>query len=234
VLACGAVRDRWDFSERLFAAYYPKLLERSEDAGQRQTRADLIAGAAGRTLEIGAGSGANLRHYTARVTELVVSEPSSHMLEHLRRALEDDPPPVGSLRLVESGAQELPFPDASFETVVCTYVLCSVPDPRQALKEIARVLVPGGRMLFLEHVHAGDGTALGRFQDLVQLPHRYLAAGCHPNRRTAGLISESPLELVSLHCSRQPSALPTVRPTIIGSAQRPLIVGEIDQQRRVV
>jgi SAM-dependent methyltransferase len=215
------MRDRWDFSERLFAAYYPWLLERSENAGQRETRAQLIAGATGRTLEIGAGSGANLPHYSAAVTELVVSEPSSHMLEHLRRALDDDPPPVGSYRLVQAGAQELPFPDASFETVVCTYVLCSVPDPRGALSEITRVLVPGGRLLFLEHVHAGEGTALGRFQDLIELPHRYVAAGCHPNRRTAGLISESSLELVSLHRGRQPSALPTVRPTIIGSAQRP-------------
>jgi SAM-dependent methyltransferase len=216
------MRDRWDFSERLFAAYYPRLMQRSENAGQRQTRAELLAGAAGATLEIGAGSGANLPHYSERVTELVVSEPSPHMLEHLRRALDDDPPPVGSYRLVQAGAQELPFADASFDTVVCTFVLCSVPDPRRALSEVARVLAPGGRMLFLEHVHAGEGTALGRFQDVIELPHRYLAAGCHPNRRTASLIEQSPLELDSLHRGRQPKALPSVRPTIVGAARRPV------------
>jgi Methyltransferase domain len=156
------MRDRWDFSERLFAAYYPRLMQRSENAGQRQTRAGLLAGASGATLEIGAGSGANLPHYSERVTELVVSEPSPHTLEHLRRALDDGPPPVGSYRLVQAGAQELPFADASF------------------------------------------------------------AAGSHPNRRTASLIEQSPLELDSLHRGRQPKALPSVRPTIVGAARRPV------------
>jgi SAM-dependent methyltransferase len=103
--------------------------------------------------------------------------------------------------------------------VVSTYVLCTVPDPGRALAEVARVLAPGGRLLFLEHVHAGEGTLLGRFQDLVEIPHRYVAAGCHPNRRTAALLEASPLQLERLEHGRQPRALPTVRPTIIGSAR---------------
>jgi hypothetical protein len=87
--------------------------------------------------------------------------------------------------------------------------------------EVARVLAPGGRMLFLEHVHAGDGTTLGRFQDLVEVPHRYLAAGCYPNRRTGELLKGSALDVERLERGRQPSALPTVRPTIIGMARAP-------------
>ena len=121
--------------------------------------------------------------------------------------------------MVQAGAESLPFADDSFDTVVCTYVLCTVPDPARALVEIERVLVPDGLFLFLEHVHAGEGTLLGRFQDLVELPHRYLAAGCHPNRRTASLLRDSPLLVERLDRGRQPRSVPTVRPTIIGSAR---------------
>ena len=70
-------------------------------------------------------------------------------------------------------------------------------------------------------MHAGDGTILGRFQDLVEIPHRYVAAGCHPNRRTESLLADSPFEIERLEHSRQPCSFPTVRPTIIGLARRP-------------
>jgi SAM-dependent methyltransferase len=213
------VRDPLGLNERVFALYYPRLVALAENAGQRDTRRELISQAAGRTLELGAGNGFNLPHYTERVDELIITEPSPHMLEHLRQRLRADAPPVGSAKLVQAGAESLPFADHSFDTVVCTYVLCTVPDPARALVEIERVLVPDGRLLFLEHVHAGEGTLLGRFQDLVELPHRYLAAGCHPNRRTASLLRDSPLLVERLDRGRQPRSLPTVRPTIIGAAR---------------
>lgn len=213
------MRDPLGLNERLFARYYPLLVERSENAGQRETRASLLSEATGRTLELGAGSGLNLPHYTAAVSELIVSEPSPHMLAHLRAALDAGPPPVGGWKLVEAGAEQLPFEDQSFDTIVGTYILCTVPAPGRTLEEVARLLRPGGRYLFLEHVHAGEGTWLGRFQDLVELPHRYIAAGCHPNRRTAELLSASPLEVERLEHGSQPRSIPTVRPTIIGSAR---------------
>ena len=212
------MRDPWGLNERLFALYYPRLVAIAENAGQRETRRRLIADADGRTLELGAGSGLNLAHYTPRVTELVVTEPSPHMLAQLRRLLSERPVQAGSCELVQAGAEELPFEDASFDTVVCTYVLCTVPDPSRALAEVGRVLRPGGKLLFLEHVHAGDGTMLGRFQDLVEVPHRYIAAGCHPNRRTEQLLERSPLEVQRLEHGRQPRAPLTVKPTITGAA----------------
>jgi SAM-dependent methyltransferase len=214
------MRDPLGLNERLFALYYPRLIALAENAGQRETRRRLVSEAHGRTLELGAGSGLNLPHYTERVSELVVTEPSPHMLSHLRAELDADPPPVGSWELLQAGATELPVDDESIDTVVGTYVLCTIPDPGAALAEVARVLRPGGRLLFLEHVHAGDGTLLGRFQDLVEIPHRYLAAGCHPNRRTERLLDASPLEVERLEHGSQPRALPTVRPTIMGSARR--------------
>jgi SAM-dependent methyltransferase len=206
-------------NQRLFAFYYPRLVELAENAGQRETRRELLALAEGSTLELGAGSGLNVPHYTERVTKLTLTEPSSPMLARLGAELEAAPPRSGSWELVQCGAEQLPFADHSFDTVVATYVLCTVPDPAVALDEIARVLAPGGRYLFLEHVHAGEGTALGRFQDLIELPHRYIAAGCHPNRRTEALLRAAPLEIERVEHGAQPRAFPSVRPTIIGSAR---------------
>lgn len=207
-------------NERLFARWYPVVVGLSERAGQDETRRDLVGQATGRTLEIGAGNGYNLPHYGSRVTELVVTEPSAPMLTHLRRRLEDAPPPVGGWALVASSGQELPFPDASFDTVVATFVHCTIPDPAAALAQIARVLRPGGRYLFLEHVRAADGSVLGALQDLIERPHRYVAVGCHPNRRTEDLIRGSELRVERLAHGSQPRSLPSVRPTIIGAAVR--------------
>ncbi len=214
------MRDPWGLNERLFAFYYPRLLALAENAGQRETRAALISQAEGRTLELGAGSGINLVHYTPKVTELVISEPSPHMVEQLEVEVTNERLKCGPVEILRSGAESLPFKDRSFDTIIGTYILCTTPDPALVLTEIHRLLRPGGRYLFLEHVHAGEGTLLGGFQDLVELPHRYLAAGCHPNRRTERLLARSELELVGLEHGRQPRALPTVRPTIIGTAQR--------------
>jgi ubiquinone/menaquinone biosynthesis C-methylase UbiE len=202
----------------VFAWYYPRILEVAERAGQRETRRRLLSAAGGRTLEIGAGTGVNLPHYTPSVTELVISEPSPHMLARLRRTVAGEPPAAGHWEVVQAGAEDLPFEDGSFDTVACTFVLCSVDDPRRALEEIARVLRPGGRYLFMEHVHAGEGTRLGRFQDTVEGVHTVLAAGCHPNRRTGEMIDASPMRVERMERDRQPKAPPTVRPLIIGSA----------------
>lgn len=210
--------DVRDLSERLFAWYYPRILRVAEEAGQRETRRELLSEARGRTLEIGAGTGVNLPHYPPAVRELVLTEPSPHMLPGLRRAVAGEPKAAGRWEIVQAGAEELPFEDQSFDTVVCTYVLCTVADPERAVREIARVLRPGGRYLFMEHVRAGEGTRLGRFQDAVEGVHTVVAAGCHPNRRTGELIGASALRVERMQRDRQPSALPTVRPRIIGSA----------------
>jgi ubiquinone/menaquinone biosynthesis C-methylase UbiE len=208
-------------NERFFARWYPVVMGWSEDAGQRATRAELLARARGRTLEIGAGSGCNLPHFTPAVTELVVSEPSPHMHEHLIRALSERPPPVGSWQLVECGAEALPFDDDSFDTVSAAFVHCTIPDPAAALREIARVLRPGGEYLFMEHVRSPDSRLLAAVQDLVERPHTWVAAGCHPNRRMVELLGRSPLEISELEHDRMPRSSPTVRPTIRGVAFAP-------------
>jgi ubiquinone/menaquinone biosynthesis C-methylase UbiE len=200
----------WNLSERLFAAYYPLLAAKSERAGQAATRAELVAGARGRVVEVGAGHGLNLAHYPVGLDELVLTDPSPWMLKLVPEGTE----------VRQAGLPSLPFADGRFDTVVCTYVLCSVDDPAAALAEIFRVLVPGGSLLFLEHVRAGEGTALGRLQDLIEAPHRLAAAGCRPNRRTEQALAQSPLDVEWLVRGAQPSALPTVRPTVMGAAKR--------------
>ncbi len=216
-----AAWHRRKFGQRLFACYFPLILERAERAGQRDTRRRLLAQAAGRTLELGAGSGANVAAgYPDSVTELVITEPSGPMLRRLHERLALEPDVAARCTVARVDAERLPFAGASFDTVVATYMLCSVPDPAVALAEITRVLAPGGRYLFIEHVHAGPGSILGAIQDLVELPHRLIAAGCRPNRHTAELIRASPLRVERLERGRQPSAPPTVRPIILGCARR--------------
>src|ERR1700733_10262823 len=151
-----------DLSERLFASYYPALVRRSDRAGQARTRERLVAGAVGATLEIGAGNGANLPWYPKAVTELVLADPSPYMLDHLRARLASVPewPGSGTVSLEAAGLPSLPFADASYDTIVVSYVLCSVSDVPAALEEIARLLKPTGRLLFLEHVRAADGSVL--------------------------------------------------------------------------
>jgi ubiquinone/menaquinone biosynthesis C-methylase UbiE len=211
-----------DLSERLFAFYYPPLARRSDRAGQARTRERLLAIAEGATLEIGAGSGANLPWYPTTVTELMLSDPSPYMLDHLRSELAAVPewPGSGTVSLARAGFPSLPFDDASYDTIVVTYVLCSIVDLPGAFREIARVLRPQGRLLFLEHVRAAEGSVLGSVQDLVERPHRLIADGCRPNRRTERLLRDSPLTVAWLERGEQPSAAPTVRPTIMGVAVR--------------
>jgi ubiquinone/menaquinone biosynthesis C-methylase UbiE len=199
----------------LFARGYDRFTKSTEDAGLREKRRGLLARASGRTLEIGAGTGSNLELYPEAVTELVLTEPDEHMRAQLERklsALGRRPEVVGA------GAERLPFPDASFDTVVATLVLCTIPAPRRALEEISRVLKPDGRLLFLEHVRAEDaGTA--RWQDRLERPWGWFGRGCHPNRDTVSLINESALEIGELERDTMPKAPPIVRPLVVGEAR---------------
>src|SRR3954451_18332482 len=108
---------------RLFAALYDRVSKGSEEAGLREQRRLLLADAAGATLEIGAGTGLNLEHYPEAVTRLVLAEPD----EHMRRRLAPRASEIRPSELVAAGVEGLPFPDASFDTVIVTFVLCSVP-----------------------------------------------------------------------------------------------------------
>ena len=204
---------------RIFAAMYDRMLRGTERAGLEDMRAELLAEARGRTLELGAGTGLNLAHYTSEVTELVLTEPDPHMAQRLRKRLEEEPPAPDRVEVVETPAERLPFEDGRFDSVVSTLVLCSVEDPAAATGEIVRVLKPDGRLLYLEHVRSGD-RGLARWQDRLERPWGWLGAGCHPNRDTVAQLQAAGLETESLVHDRLPKAPPIVRPMVRGSASR--------------
>jgi ubiquinone/menaquinone biosynthesis C-methylase UbiE len=199
---------------RLFTELYDRLMAGTEEAGLRATRQEVLAAASGRTLDIGAGTGANLPLYPAAVSELVLAEPDPHMLKKLRpRAASSQ----RSASVVQAPAERLPFEDDSFDTAVFTLVLCTTPDPVAALAEAARVLKPGGRLLFVEHVRA-ENPGLARWQDRLETPWRLFGDGCHCNRDTVATLEASAFERVEVARGQLPKAPPLVRPLIRGSA----------------
>jgi ubiquinone/menaquinone biosynthesis C-methylase UbiE len=201
---------------RLGAALYDWCLGSAERAGLSDLRRDLVSSATGRTIEIGAGTGLNLAHYPD-VSELVLTEPDRHMARRLRdRATVA----LRVAKVVQAPGEDLPFPDARFDTAVMTLALCTAPEPDRVLAEIARVLVPGGRLLFMEHVRSDD-PRLARWQDRLHRPWKAFGNGCHCNRTTLATIEASPFAVESVEHGEFPKAPPIVRPLISGSALAP-------------
>jgi ubiquinone/menaquinone biosynthesis C-methylase UbiE len=199
----------------IFAATYDRLSRGSEDAGLRALRRDLLAGASGRVLEIGAGTGANLGLYNATIDGLVVTEPESAMLRRLRKTAHEHMPLA---QVVQAPAEHLPFADGTFDTVVSTLVLCGVDDQARSLQEARRVLGPGGRLLFLEHVRSDD-PSLARLQDRMNWLNR-LVVQCHCNRQTLAAIEAEGFIVSRLERTELPKAPTFVRPLIVGTALR--------------
>ncbi len=204
----------------LFAAIYDRAGARAERAGLADLRAAVLAEATGRTLELGAGTGANAAHYPAAVTDVVLTEPDPHMARRLRAKLAGAPPPF-EYELVEAGAEALPFAADSFDTVASTLVLCTVEDPARVAAEIARVLRPGGRLLLLEHVRDPGAGGLSGWQDRLRRPWGWFTGGCHPNRDTGATLRAAGFDVSGLEPAELPAAPPIVRPAIRGSATPP-------------
>jgi SAM-dependent methyltransferase len=198
---------------RFTAALYNPFVWLGERLGMASRRRRLLATARGAVLEIGAGTGLNLRHYPAGLEQLVLVEPGEPMAARidLSRAPEEVP-----TRLVRAPAEQLPFADGSFDTVVSTLVLCTVSDPARALSEVARVLKPGGRLVFCEHVQAEPGWRRA-LQRRSARPWAAFADGCRCDRPTLATI-ESQLRLESVERGRWRGMPALVKPLVWGSA----------------
>jgi len=199
-----------------FAGCYDWFLRRAEREGLAAQRRGLLSCAAGRTLEIAAGTGLNLPHYPEAVDELVLTEPYRYMLPILRKK-------VAALArnalVVEAAAEELPFRSASFGTVVGTMVLCTAKDAARVIREIHRVLRPGGQYLFLEHVRHSD-PAIARRQDRWQAAWYLFGNGCHCNRDSVLTLMESPFLIEELRHGRIPGVPRIVETMVSGRARR--------------
>lgn len=198
---------------RFTAAIYDAFLALGERLGMQAARRRLLGVARGRVLEIGAGTGLNLRHFPDTIDELVLAEPSAPMARRLeaRRA------ELGRhAHIVAAPAEALPFADDSFDTVVSTLVLCTVRDPDAAMAEARRVLRPGGRLLFCEHVRS-DSPRLSRWQDRLADAWATIADGCRCNRQTLETIT-SHMRITSVDRAIWRGMPHLVHPLVVGEA----------------
>lgn len=212
----GMTTSQASRGQRLFARWYPWLMARAERAGQGDIRRTQLNGARGKTLEIGAGSGFSVPYYTDQVDELTLVEPNPELRGLLAGRVSDAAP--RRVVLADGDVHALDYPDATFDTVTASLVFCSVTDPQRALAEVHRVLKPGGRFLFHEHVRGHGLRAV--LQDVITPLQRRVADGCHANRDFESLLLDSPLELDSLTRTRMPATVPTIVPLLVGAATR--------------
>lgn len=201
---------------KIFATLYDRFMASTEAAGLRDMRTKLLAEASGTVLEIGAGTGANASLYGEKLEKLIFAEPEKEMIKRLKSSTADL---KFDHEILHAKAESLPLPDMSVDTVVSTLVLCTVDSPSDSLTEIARVLKPGGKFLFIEHV-LSDDRRLAKWQNRLNRLWNKFGAGCNCNRRTLDRIEKSPLTVVGAVKGTLPKAIPLVRPSVIGTAVR--------------
>lgn len=200
----------------VYARCYDRFMDRIDRVGAAEHRRRLVEQATGEVLEIGAGTGKNLPLYRA-AERVVALEPDSAMRAWAHDAAREARVPV---EVVEGDAVALPFPGASFDTIVFSLVLCTVPDLDRSLVEARRVLRPSGTLRFYEHIRAVD-PRLARWQDRLERPWRWVGRGCHPNRDTPAAVTAAEFDVLSLEEFDFPAMPRIVRPHVIGLAQAP-------------
>jgi SAM-dependent methyltransferase len=196
-------RER-EHAHPVFAQVYRLVAAAGERGGFGQLRASVLADASGR-----------LAHLPAAVTSVVAVEPDPSMRALARGRVTACPVPV---TLLSADAHALPLADGSVDAVLCACVLCSVAQPPRALAELRRVLVPGGRLLLLEHVAAPPGHWVGRLQQLLQPVWGRAAGGCSVRRDTWGAVAAAGFDVTAVRTAMVWPNLPPVAPTVLGTA----------------
>lgn len=187
----------------LFARFYARISAGMEEAGTGEHRRALLAGLAGSVLELGAGNGLNFRYYPAAVSEVVAIEPEPHLRALARQRARAADRPV---RVLDGTAERLPAPDHSFDACVATLMLCSVAEVAVVLREVRRVLRPGGELRFMEHVRASSAGHrwVQRVADATFWPS--CCGGCHCSRDPVASISQGGFRVVQLTQYRLPDS----------------------------
>jgi len=203
----------------LFARVFHRFCGRDRGRGERDLRRELLAGASGRVLEVGAGNGINFEHYPAGVGQLIAVEPEPYLRSQAERAATDAPVPV---RVVSGLADDLGLDGGSVDIVVVSGVLCSVPNQGAALAEFRRVLRPGGELRFYEHVRSRRAR-FARWQRCVDPVWSRLMGGCHTDRDTVPAITAAGFRLERCRGFGFPprARVYPVTPRVLGLARAP-------------
>jgi ubiquinone/menaquinone biosynthesis C-methylase UbiE len=204
----------------IFARLFTRLSAQGEQKGQADHRRTMLAGLAGRVVEVGAGNGLNFAHYPSAVDEVVAVEPEAYLRGLAERAAGSAPVPV---RVVEGLADRLPLDDGSVDAGVASLVLCSVSDPAAALEELRRVIRPGGELRFYEHVLSAR-PPLARLQRIADRSGFWplVGGGCHAARDTGAAIEAAGFQMETCRRFDFRGALveKVVEPKILGTARR--------------
>ena len=201
----------------IFARVYPRIAHTAERGGGAEHRRTLLDGLSGRVIEVGAGHGLNFPYYAEGVTQVLAVEPEPHLRGLAGRASASAHVAV---QVTDGIAEALPAADGEFDAAIASLVLCSVGDQQAALREILRVLRPGGELRFYEHVISNRrGMArMQRWADATIYPH--LAGGCHAARDTGAAISEAGFQIErEERIEFKPSALVPAISHILGAAR---------------
>lgn len=197
----------------LFTQVY-RWIAKAEDVGAiGEARTRVSEHLHGRLLVIGLGPAEDLHHLPASVTEVVGIEPSAPMRRAARGAIARSPIPV---EVIDAVGEDLPLPDASVDSALFAYVLCSVEDPQRVVAETLRVLRPGGTIAVLEHVVADGGTWMRRAQRIASPVWPWVAGGCRCDRDTRAVFAAAGLDVSALH-SPPLTNLPPVAPSLVGT-----------------
>ncbi|MBB2910309.1 ubiquinone/menaquinone biosynthesis C-methylase UbiE [Streptosporangium becharense] len=201
----------------LFARFYARISRVVERGGLAERREALLAGLSGKVVEVGAGNGLTFAHYPPTVTRVLAVEPEPR----LRRLARDNAHrALVPVDVVGGLADRLPAEDASFDAAVMSLVLCSLPDQASALREVRRVLRPGGELRFLEHVLA-DSPGMIRVQRLLDATvWPRLFGGCHTGRDTAAAIARAGFTVERLERFLLPRVRTPLSFLILGVARR--------------
>jgi ubiquinone/menaquinone biosynthesis C-methylase UbiE len=203
----------------IFARFYALISRSMEEAGVADHRRRMLAGLTGRVIEVGAGNGLNFGHYPPEVTSVLAVEPEPYLQAMARRSAEKATVPV---EVIDGVAEELPAGDQAFDAAVASLMLCSVPNQQVALREMHRVLKPGGQLRFFEHVRA-DQPTLQRVQRLLDATvWPVFLGGCHSGRDTVAAIEGAGFAIEQLDRFNFPDGrLPSpTSPHVLGVAHR--------------
>jgi ubiquinone/menaquinone biosynthesis C-methylase UbiE len=203
----------------LFARFYAKTSSAMDRGGIAERRAELLSGLSGAVVEIGCGNGLNFAHYPTTVTQVLAVEPDPYLRGLAERAAAEAPV---SIEVVDGVADQIPADDGTFDAAVASLMLCSVPDQPTALRELHRVLKPGGQLRFMEHVRSTSPGFARVQQTLDATIWPRIFGGCHVGRDTPTVIGESGFTVVEATRFAFPAGrLPQPnKPHIIGSATR--------------